>query len=484
MRKFGLVALSASALATMSLVACGESDGGEEPTLEPVEAGDASRADGRTGATDAGGGGDAASGAKFSVGGKVKGLLGGGLKLKNNGGDELAVGQAAADGGVADAGDGGVADAGPADFPFTFATKVASGATFAVTVETQPAGPKQTCTVASGSGTIASADVTNVDVTCATDTFSVGGNVAGLDAGESVELQNNGGPDHAVNANAAFTMPNKVADGQSYTVTVKTPPAGKKCAVTNDSGTIAGANVTSVTVTCVLACGDGVLDASEECDDGNAVDVDACSNACTKNALYSGGNARTFIEGALATLAEPFSAATGGGQWGDAPASGILISSNDGGSELPNTYQAFLDAGGHILMIGGSGASEMTTFVGNFLTTDGTSSWHQASDCVSDWNTVGVHPITQFLPPTYEFANASSSYHMLHFTAVQPAGATVIGDTCHGANPAILATRRYASNGTFTYMALDLGAYDGLNTQAEFVAPFLKGYLAFVRAKP
>ena len=48
--------------------------------------------------------------------------------------------------------------------PFTFGTQLASGAAYAVTVQTNPSG--QTCTVASGSGTIASANVTNVAVSC------------------------------------------------------------------------------------------------------------------------------------------------------------------------------------------------------------------------------------------------------------------------------------------------------------------------------
>ena len=45
---------------------------------------------------------------------------------------------------------------------FTFGTALASGAAYNVTVQSNPAG--QTCTVASGSGTIASANVTNVAV--------------------------------------------------------------------------------------------------------------------------------------------------------------------------------------------------------------------------------------------------------------------------------------------------------------------------------
>src|SRR5699024_9363203 len=54
-----------------------------------------------------------------------------------------------------------------ADGAFTFATQIAAGATYNVTVKTQPTGtPSQTCSVSGGSGTVGSAAVTSVSVTC------------------------------------------------------------------------------------------------------------------------------------------------------------------------------------------------------------------------------------------------------------------------------------------------------------------------------
>ena len=50
---------------------------------------------------------------------------------------------------------------------FTFLTSLGDGASYAVTVGTQPSG--QTCEVGSGTGTIPSANVTDVSVTCADD---------------------------------------------------------------------------------------------------------------------------------------------------------------------------------------------------------------------------------------------------------------------------------------------------------------------------
>jgi hypothetical protein len=82
--------------------------------------------------------------ATFTVGGSVSGLAGTAV-LQNNGGDDLSV-----------ASNGG----------FTFASALAGGAAYAVTVRSQPAG--QNCTVRNGTGTVASANVASVEVSCAT----------------------------------------------------------------------------------------------------------------------------------------------------------------------------------------------------------------------------------------------------------------------------------------------------------------------------
>ncbi len=118
-----------------------------------------------------------------------------------------------------------------------------------VTVKTNPAG--QTCTVANGSGTVASANVTNVAVTCTTNTYSIGGSVSGLSG--TVVLQDNGGDDLSVSANGAFAFATKLPTGAAYDVAVKTNPAGQTCTVANGSGTVGSANVTNVAVSCTNA---------------------------------------------------------------------------------------------------------------------------------------------------------------------------------------------------------------------------------------
>lgn len=133
---------------------------------------------------------------------------------------------------------------------FTFPTAIASGSSYAVTVLTQPAG--QSCSVTNGNGTLASADVTSVAISCSSGSYNIGVTVTGLVAAESVVLQDNGGDNLTVSSNGVptnFSTP--VANGSTYSVTLLTQPAGEICTVGGDgTGTVTSANV-YVTVTCI-----------------------------------------------------------------------------------------------------------------------------------------------------------------------------------------------------------------------------------------
>lgn len=81
-------------------------------------------------------------------------------------------------------------------------------------------------------------------------TYTVGGTVAGLYAGTSVTLADNGSDTLTVSANGSFTFATKVASGGSYAVTVTGQPTAQACTLTSASGSNVTANVTGVTVTC------------------------------------------------------------------------------------------------------------------------------------------------------------------------------------------------------------------------------------------
>src|ERR1035441_3160201 len=176
----------------------------------------------------------------YTVGGAVSGLIGGGLVLQDNGGDGLASSAA------------GTLTRLPAG-TCTFSQTVGSGVAYAVTVKTQPTNPNQTCTVVGGSGTMGSANVTDVAVNCATSTFTVSGTVSGL-AGSGLILQDNAGDDLPIPANGNFSFATAVASGATYAVTVKTAPTNptQTCTITNGTGTIGAANITNVAVVCAV----------------------------------------------------------------------------------------------------------------------------------------------------------------------------------------------------------------------------------------
>jgi uncharacterized repeat protein (TIGR03803 family) len=122
-----------------------------------------------------------------------------------------------------------------------------AGTSYSVTVQTQPT--DETCTIAGGSGTIQSANVANVVVTCSNQAFSLGGSINGLN-GSGLVLAN-ASDTLAVNAGAtSFTMPTPVAYTSSYGVTIQTQPAGLACAVGNGTGTMPASAVANVAITC------------------------------------------------------------------------------------------------------------------------------------------------------------------------------------------------------------------------------------------
>jgi 6-phosphogluconolactonase (cycloisomerase 2 family) len=229
-RQLSFTTLRALVLAVCAggmLVACGDALDSAGDTINNGGGGNGTIGGGG-GTTSSGGGGGQTS---YTIGGKVAGLLGAGLVLANNAGDILPI----ASNGI-----------------FNFSNRAAAGATYAVTVFTQPTNPSQVCTVANGTGTVASANVITVAVTCTSNLYSVGGTLTGLN-GTGLVLQDNGGANLTVTANGTFTFVTQVASNQPYAVTVSTQPSGpaQLCRVTNGTGTVTTANITTVSINCL-----------------------------------------------------------------------------------------------------------------------------------------------------------------------------------------------------------------------------------------
>jgi len=131
---------------------------------------------------------------------------------------------------------------------FNFSTKAPSGTGYAVTVLTQPTG--QTCLVTGGSGTVSGANVSSIQVACATNKYTISGTVSGLRTGAQVIVQNDAGDTTQVKTNGVFSFAAPILYNGSYSVSVVTQPPAQACTVSDGSGTGVTANVTGVTVTC------------------------------------------------------------------------------------------------------------------------------------------------------------------------------------------------------------------------------------------
>jgi len=84
-----------------------------------------------------------------------------------------------------------------------------------------------------------------------TTSYSIGGTISGL-TGAGLALNGGAAGTASPQANAAsFTLPTALAAGAKYAVSVTTQPAGQDCQVSNGTGTVGSANVTSVQVGCV-----------------------------------------------------------------------------------------------------------------------------------------------------------------------------------------------------------------------------------------
>jgi hypothetical protein len=153
--------------------------------------------------------------------------------LQNNGADDVRI----------DSGDS-----------FTFPSAVPSGASYNATVAAQPTGPAQSCSVANGSGSVGGAPVTSIQVSCVTTEFSIGGTVSGLN-GPGLVLQNNGSDNLAIASNGPFKFPTSLPNGAPYNVIVVTQPNSptQVCIAILGVGIVAGADVTTVDVSCVDA---------------------------------------------------------------------------------------------------------------------------------------------------------------------------------------------------------------------------------------
>ena len=165
--------------------------------------------------------------AAYALGGSVAGLQGNTTLTLQSGGDTIVVPNGS----------------------YTFPTPVAYNSSYAITL-TAPAG--QTCAfdpVGVDSGTMPTSAVSNANIICLVNGFSVGGTVSGLAQGANLVL-GNANDTLTVTDDLSFTFATPVVDQGDYNVFIVTQPTSQVCMVSDGRGSIAGGNVTNVTVSC------------------------------------------------------------------------------------------------------------------------------------------------------------------------------------------------------------------------------------------
>lgn len=81
-------------------------------------------------------------------------------------------------------------------------------------------------------------------------TFTLSGSLSGLRAGLQVSIANGSGAPVVFNTNGSQTIASNLPGTATYSLAVSTQPAGQICSISNGSGSIAGASVSNVAVSC------------------------------------------------------------------------------------------------------------------------------------------------------------------------------------------------------------------------------------------
>ena len=286
----------------------------------------------------------------------MSGLRGTGLVLQNNAGDDLPI---------------------AADGSFHFPKKLVSGASFSVSIKTQPTAPSQTCAVSGGTGVTVSANVTSITIDCSTDKHTVGGSVSGL-AGKGLVLQNAAGDDLVISANGTFAFATPVASGAEYAVAVASQPSepSQTCAVTNGSAHVTSKDVTDVAVNCTTneyAVGgtvSGLVGSGLTLviDGGETVGVTASGAFAFPTARRSGTNYHVTVEVEPSTPSQTCTVVGGDGMVGSGNVTAIAVDCATNTFAIGGTASGLLGTGlvlqnngGNDLALSGSGTFAFAT---------------------------------------------------------------------------------------------------------------------------
>lgn len=158
----------------------------------------------------------------YSIGGSISGLSGT-IVIQNNNGDDTSL---------------------TTNGNFSFPTQI--NGEYSVSIKTQPF--QQTCTISNGSGTT-SETVSDVIISCVTNSYQIGGSLTGMASSKSIIIQLNAANDLTLTANGSFAFSTMLNYNASYAITVKTNPTSQACSVINSTGTVSD-TISNIIISC------------------------------------------------------------------------------------------------------------------------------------------------------------------------------------------------------------------------------------------
>lgn len=169
----------------------------------------------------------------FQITVRVSGLVGSGLVLNLNSGRETITANA--------------------DGNYQFSTAFTTGQDFALTIQSQPVLPSQTCSVSGGTGVVGYGNIATIIVNCDPLRYTLGGTISGLDGiGFTLTNSYDGSTLPVAVASGTFAFTQTYEAGTPYNVTVATQPNHpvQDCLISNGSNTFPANNVTTIAIIC------------------------------------------------------------------------------------------------------------------------------------------------------------------------------------------------------------------------------------------
>lgn len=166
----------------------------------------------------------------YTVGGQLTGLESGSISISLNDSETLTLNN---------------------DQSFTFSTEFDALGSYLVAI-TENTSSKE-CSITNESGTIQVSDINNVTINCvdeiASPTYTVGGQLTGLDSG-SVSVRLNNAETLVLSSDQTFTFTTALETSDAYSVEIDSNTSGQTCSIDAATGTIQSTSISNVAVSC------------------------------------------------------------------------------------------------------------------------------------------------------------------------------------------------------------------------------------------